>query len=209
MLIRNLSGVCVSLILAILVALLATPQASAHCDTYDGPVIKDARLALERSDVTPVLKWVGAEHEAEIRSLFEQTISVAKLSEEARSLAQRYFFETLVRLHREGEGAPYTGLKPSGTPLEPGVEEAEDALTSKSASSLLQSLNAALTKGINERFAHALETREHAGHSVEAGREYVAAYIEFIHYVERLHQALTTPAAHHEASGKPEVEHKH
>lgn len=209
MLIRRISGFFSKLLLAILVAILASSPVLAHCDTYDGPVIKDARLALERSDVTPVLKWVSAQQEAEIRSLFEQTISVAKLSEEARSLAQRYFFETLVRLHREGEGAPYTGLKPSGTPLEPGIEEAEDALTSKSASSLLQSLNAALTKGINERFTHALETREHAGHSVEAGREYVAAYIEFIHYVERLHQALTKPAAHHEASGKPEVEHKH
>lgn len=207
--IRNLSGVCVLLVLAILVTLLATPQASAHCDTYDGPVIKDARLALERSDVTPVLKWVSAQQETEIRSLFEQTISVAKLSEEARSLAQSYFFETLVRLHREGEGAPYTGLKPSGTPLEPGIDEAKDALTSNSASSLLQSLNAALTKGINERFTHALEALEHAGHSVKAGREYVAAYIEFIHYVERLHQALTTPAAHHKTSENPEIKHEH
>ncbi|MEP0829012.1 MAG: hypothetical protein HRF51_10865 [bacterium] len=198
-----------TLFLSILVAAILSPPASAHCDTYNGPVVKDARLAIEEGDVTPVLKWVGARHEAEIRILFEQTISVARLNEEARSLAQRYFFETLVRLHREGEGAPYTGLKPSGTPLEPGIEEAEEALTSKSAGSLLQSLNAALTAGINERFAHALETREHAGHTVEAGREYVAAYIEFIHYVERLHQALTTPAAHHEASEKSAVEHKH
>lgn len=209
MLIQNLSRVCASLFLLILVALLAYAPASAHCDTYDGPVVKDARLAFEKGDVTPVLKWVGAKYEAEIRSLFEQTISVAKLGEEAKSLAQRYFFETLVRLHREGEGAPYTGLKPSGTPLEPGIEEAEEALTSKSAGPLFQSLSAALTAGINERFAHALETREHAGHTVEAGREYVAAYIEFIHYVERLHQALTTPAAHHDASEKCAVEHKH
>jgi hypothetical protein len=209
MLIQKLSRVCASLFLAILVALLTYAPASAHCDTYDGPVVKDARLAFEEGDVSPVLKWVGAKYEAEIRSLFEQTISVAKLGEEAKSLAQRYFFETLVRLHREGEGAPYTGLKPSGTPLEPGIEEAEEALTSKSAGSLLQSLNAALTAGINERFAHALETREHAGHTVEAGREYVAAYIEFIHNVERLHQALTTPAAHHDASEKSAVEHKH
>lgn len=209
MLIRRISRYFSTLLMAILVAILASSPLLAHCDTYDGPVIKDARLALERSHVTPVLKWVSAQQEEEIRSLFEQTISVAKLSEEARSLAQSYFFETLVRLHREGEGAPYTGLKPSGTPLEPGIDEAEDALTSNSASSLLQSLNAALTKGINERFTHALEAREHAGHSVKAGREYVAAYIEFIHYIERLHQALTTPVAHHKTSENPEIKHEH
>jgi hypothetical protein len=31
--------------------------AGAHCDTLDGPVVMTAKAALEKGDVTPVLKW--------------------------------------------------------------------------------------------------------------------------------------------------------
>jgi hypothetical protein len=48
--------------------------------------------------------------------------------------------------------------------------------------------------------------REHSGHTVAAGRAWVAAYIDFIHYVEGLHGALT--AAHHGADGSHEA-HAH
>ena len=42
------------------------PFAFAHCDTLDGPVVKTARAALEKGDVTPILKWVTNEYETEI-----------------------------------------------------------------------------------------------------------------------------------------------
>lgn len=38
-------------------------KALAHCDTLEGPVIKDAKSALEKKDVTPVLKWVKKDAE--------------------------------------------------------------------------------------------------------------------------------------------------
>jgi hypothetical protein len=55
--------------------------------------------------------------------------------------------------------------------------------------------------GIRERFARAAEAKKHARGSVERGRAYVAAYVEFMHYAERLHNAATTGVTHaeHEA----------
>ncbi|HOB97871.1 MAG TPA: DUF6448 family protein [Verrucomicrobiota bacterium] len=37
----------------------------AHCDTMDGPVVLAAKSALGTKDVTPVLKWVKEDAEAE------------------------------------------------------------------------------------------------------------------------------------------------
>ena len=100
----------------LLVALLVAghaPRGWAHCDSLDGPVVMDARTALEKGDVTPVLKWVKKEHELEIRNVFEQTMTVRAKGEDAKALADMYFFETIVRIHRAGEGEAYTGLKPA------------------------------------------------------------------------------------------------
>jgi Family of unknown function (DUF6448) len=90
---------------------LAQDRALGHCDGMDGPVVKAAQKALEAGNVNLVLIWVQKADEVEVRKAFDQTITVRKLGPEARALADRYFFETLVRLHRAGEGAPYTGLK--------------------------------------------------------------------------------------------------
>jgi hypothetical protein len=94
--------------------LLITLEASpvlAHCDTLAGPVVTSARAALEQRNLQPLLKWVKPGAEAELKSAFDITLRVRTEGGAARELADRYFFETAVRLHRAGEGAPYTGLK--------------------------------------------------------------------------------------------------
>ena len=108
------------------------------------------------------------------------------LGPEALALADRFFFETLVRVHREGEGAPYTGLKPAGTPVDPGIDASDTALETGSVDPLVKMLTAEVDKGLRHRFAEAAEARKHADESVGKGREYVAAYVEFVHYAERL-----------------------
>lgn len=177
------------------IGLLLPGQAFAHCDTLDGPVVAEARSALAEGDVTPVLKWVRAEDEAEIRAAFEKTLAVRKLDPEARELADRYFFETLVRIHRAGEGAPYTGLKPGGT-VDPAVARADRALESGSVEKLAGDIAAHAAEGIRERFDRVVETRKHAGDSVQAGRTYVEAYVGYVHYVEGVARAVHG-AAHH------------
>jgi hypothetical protein len=119
--IRSLSAqLFTTLCLSLLVGLFLSAEALGHCDTLDGPVIKDAKKALKTGDVAPVLKWVKKEHETQIRDQFKKTMTVRAKGTEAREIADMYFFETLVRLHRAGEGAPYTGLKASS--VEPSME---------------------------------------------------------------------------------------
>ena len=172
--------------LAGVVVAAAAATAAGHCDTMDGPVVKDARAALEKGDVTQVLKWVQKDKEGEIRQAFQKTLVVRTKGPEAKELADAYFFETLIRVHREGEGAPYTGLKPAGTPLEPGVAEGDKSLDTGAADELVKAATDAVAAGIKHRHAEALEARKHASESVETGRKFVAAYVEFIHYVERI-----------------------
>jgi Family of unknown function (DUF6448) len=175
--------------------------ASAHCDTLNGPVIAAARLALEKGDVTPVLKWVKAGDEAEIRHAFEQALAVRTAGPQAKELADRYFFETLVRVHRQGEGAPYTGLQP-GTDLDPAVEGADKAIEDGSVDHLIQLVTADVASGIRRRLTRVVETRTRMDQSVTAGREFVEAYVEYVHYVENLHLVATGNAPGHSEVGQ-------
>jgi hypothetical protein len=179
------------------IGFFSTTRATAHCDTLDGPVIVDAKTALDKSDVTPVLKWVKPAAEKEIREAFQKTLAVRAKGAEAKELADRYFFETLVRVHRAGEGAPYTGLKPAGE-VEPPIAAADKALETGKVDDLVKDVTQTVADGIRERFAKAVTAKKHADHSVAAGREYVEAYVEFVHYVERLHNdAGTKSDGHH------------
>ena len=175
--------------------LLPMGRVQAHCDTMDGPVVKTAQAALEKGTVTPVLKWVKAPQEAQVRHAFQQALAVRGLSREAKDLADKYFFETLVRLHREGEGAPYTGLKPAGT-VEPIVAASDKALDAGSVEALTQEITRLVAEGIRHRFAETVEKKRHADENVAAGREFVEAYVEFTHYVERLHADATGTVGH-------------
>ncbi len=177
--------------------LLGAESVLAHCDGMDGPVVKAAQKALETGNVNGVLIWVQKKDEAEIRRAFEQTLAVRKLSPAAKELADMYFFETLVRVHRAGEGAPYTGLKPAGRDLGPAIPAADQALKTGAAEPLLKLLQDTMHKGIHETFAQAMGKKNFDQDNIEAGREYVKAYVEFIHYVERLHEAAAKPAQGH------------
>ena len=180
--------------LALLAALLA-PGAWAHCDALDGPVVADARLALERRDPAPVLKWVGPEHESEIRQAFRRALAVRAQGREARELAETWFFETLVRVHRAGEGEPFTGLKPAGH-IEPGLAAADAALREGSAEELARHLGAAIAEGVTRRHAAALQHRGQADRSTGAGRAYVDAYVDYAHFVEAAHALADGGAGH-------------
>jgi hypothetical protein len=184
-----------------LLCTLFCQNALAHCDTLDGPVVQTARAALEKGEVTPVLKWVRADDEPEIRAAFQKTLAVRAKGAEAEELADLYFFETLVRIHRAGEGAPYTGLKP-GEAVDPAVALADQALASGSAEKLVEVLTQAMANGIRERFQQARETRKHADDSVAAGREFVEAYVILTHYVEGLHAMIKGSGGHHAEGGE-------
>lgn len=177
--------------------LLAPAPALAHCDGLDGPVVKAAQRALDAADPDLVLIWVRTEDEAEIRAAFERALEVRALGAAARELADRYFFETVVRVHRAGEGAPYTGLKPAGRDLGPAIPAADRALEDGSPEPVLTLLVAELGDGLRRHFEETEQAKRFRPDDVEAGRRFVRAYVEFIHYVERLHEAISAEAGGH------------
>jgi hypothetical protein len=181
--------------------------AAAHCDTLDGPVIQDARKALETKDVTPVLKWVKQKDEKVVRAAYEKSLS-AKGKKNADA-AENQFFATLVKIHRAGEGASFTGLKPAGE-VEPAIAEADKALANGSSDALVKLVTDDIAAGIRKRYEHAAATYKHKDESVRQGREFVEAYVEYTHYVERLHLDATGKGAHgehHEGSKHPSAKH--
>jgi hypothetical protein len=190
-------------VLSFVSVFLAFPyEVSAHCDTLDGPVIKDARKAIADKDITPVLKWVKPEDEKAVRSAFEKVLAGKAKNTE---VSEHKFFETLVKIHRAGEGAPFTGLKPAGT-VEPAVSEADIALGSGSSDALLKLMIDDIAAGVKTRYEHAAATFKHKDESVAQGREFVKAYIAFTHYVERIHQEATSKGSHGELEGHGEHE---
>jgi hypothetical protein len=176
--------------------ILAAPAAFAHCDWINGPVVADARTALAKADVTPALKWVAAADEAEIRRAFDRTMAARAGSAEARDVADQWFFETLVRVHRVSEGEPFTGLKGAEYQPEAGIEMADHALEANSLGEVEKSLTAAIRSELQKRFSAATEAKKHAEESVEAGRRFVHAYAEFIHFVEGVHRNVLGDGQH-------------
>lgn len=175
--------------------LISSTQSSAHCDGLDGPVIKDAKKALETGNVNLVLIWVQKADQEEITSAFNKTLAVRKLSPEAKEFADMYFFETLVRIHRAGEGAPYTGIKPAGRALGPAIPAADNALSSGSPKELIKFLEDEVHKGLHPLYMEVLKKRNFDPNNVNAGREFVKAYVEYVHYVEKIYQ-LTSGNSH-------------
>ncbi|MEN9938915.1 MAG: hypothetical protein RLZZ387_5494 [Chloroflexota bacterium] len=192
--------------LAVLVALAAPAPADAHCDSRNGPVVTAARTALETGNVNVALPYVQPEAEAELTAVFKQTLAVRKLGGQARDVADEYFLETTVRLHRTGEGAPYTGL--TDEPTEPAIAAADQALASGSLKQLNAMLSRAIGDGLAEQYRAVAEARQHAAteKTVAAERERVEAELAFEKYVFALSQAAEGSATHAEGGAAPHAD---
>jgi hypothetical protein len=132
-----------------------------------------------------------------IRETFQKTLKVRTQGKDAQELADRYFFETLVRVHRAGEGAPFTGLKPAGTEVEPGVAAADQALERGSADAAVELVTRAVAQGIRERYEKVSAAKAYKDENVEAGRAFVAAYVSFVHFVEEVHALASGEGSSH------------
>jgi len=150
---------------------------NAFCDTLNHPIVKTTQAAFEKGDVTPILKWVKKEKEREIQDLFKKTLIVRNKGKEAQEIADRYFLETIARLHHADEEEPYEGFKPAGV-----VDADKTEIVSVDA--LVKLITEETTNGIRERFDKVKKARKYTDHSIETGREYAEAYVEFTHYAE-------------------------
>lgn len=162
---------------------------AAHCDSMDGPVVTAARAALEQGKVELVLAWVLPQDEALIRDAFARTLGVRGGGGEAMALADLWFFETLVRVHRAGEGEAYTGLKPAGQAPAEGIAAADQALAVGAVDRLAPKIAEQVAEGIRERFERVRALSAYDPSDVAAARAYVHAYVEYIHFVEGIVEA--------------------
>lgn len=182
-------------------AFLTVKPAQAHCDSEKGPVAAAAHQALESNNVNLILPYIQADDEAELTAAFKETMSVRKMGKTARDLADRYFVETAVRLHRAGEGAPYEGVTDEETP--PSILAADKAMETGSTTELYAMLDAAIKKSVDARLVELTEAREHADevNTVEAHRERVEAELMFEKYIYELYTAASNTGTLTEGHG--------
>jgi hypothetical protein len=169
-----------------------------HCDTRDGPVVTAAKKALDKGNVNLALIWVPEEAESEVRKAFDRVIRVRKAGKEAKELSDDWFFETVVRLHRAGEGAPYTGLKPAGLDEGPVVSRAEKAIASGNPEEAISFILHVVEEDLEQRFKTVMERARYNVNDVAAGRAYVQAYIGFVVYAHHLYASIAGGGEHGE-----------
>jgi hypothetical protein len=189
--------------IAALAALAMPSTTEAHCDSRNGPVVAAARKALAAGNVSLILPYIKPADEAELTAVFKQTLAVSKLGGQARDVAEQYFFETAVRLHRVGEGATYTGL--TNEPVDPAIKAADQALASGSLKQANAMLSRMISDGLSEHYNAVVEARQNAAKlkTVAAERERAEAELTFEKYVYALAQAAQGATPHSEGAAPP------
>lgn len=169
--------------------LAGSPKAFAHCDSFAGPVIKEAQKALETNKVELLYKWITPDDEKQINDLFAKTYSLRNGDKEVYRIVEQHFLETLVRLHRASENASYTGLKSSDS-VESIIKMSDDAILTGDIDGLLSKLNAHMNKVLKAKYdkMKALEVKKDA--SPEQGRAYVRAYVDYIYSIAGIHAII-------------------
>lgn len=175
---------------------MATP-ALAHCDAMDGPVITEAQKALDSGDISPLLKWVPAKDETALSESFDKTLAVRKLSDDAQKLADQQFFATLVEIHRAYEGAPFTGIKPAGE-IDPAIQAADRALDEGEIDAYLSRVVDKFEQQARSAFEATLAAKQLADESPEQGREFVDHYVQYVHYLEDVHNVIAGNSNSHD-----------
>lgn len=177
------------------VNILQYSNVNAHCDRENGPVAKAAKKALKTSDFDKVVIWVGEEQEKELKQKYEKALAVYRNGGNSRELAEQYFMETAVRLHRAAEGFPFTGLKPA-SPNPPDIQAAEKALETGNFQPVVELLSGNLDNQTSKWFDKALKARQNKDKSIEAGRAWVDAYVKYIVFIHSLYQAIQEGPPH-------------
>lgn len=205
---KRVTGIVLTVAIVLGLTAFEPLSAYAHCDSVDGPIVNSAKKALETGDVKLVLPYVQKDGEKEVIEAFNKTLAVRKRGKDIQELADRYFYETIVRIHREGEKAPYTGLKPAGMNYGPALPAAEKALEIGSAEELKKLMHELLDEVLDKQFKEAMEVKKEASTlgTVEANREIVEAEFGFEKFILGIYDAYHG-TVHHEGAETHAEEH--
>lgn len=191
----NITTLTIALASVLFVGLVTPNTAEAHCDRVNGPVATDARKALETGEIDHALIWIGEDQAEELKSTFEQSLAVYREGGKSKELAKRHFMSETVRLHREAEGMPFTGLKPA-SPAAEDIQVAEKALDTGNLEPVNDMLTEEILKKTQELHNKAVDAQEEKGNSVQAGREWADAYVRYVVYVHKLYNTIKSGPAH-------------
>lgn len=164
--------------------LLAPVTADAHCDTMDGPAVKDAIRAMDTGNVNYALKWVQLKYEAEVSRAFRMSMKVKDINADTKNLAEQYFFEILLRDHRAGEGVAFDGVKPHGWPVDERVKAADQSIALGNLEPLKGLVEPDKWPEMQKRFQKVMSLKDFDVNRVEEGREYIEAYVQFFKFAE-------------------------
>ncbi len=171
----------------------------------DGPVVRAAKEALRTGNVNLVLPFTHKAAEPELRHAFEMTVKARGQGGEAAEIADRWFFETAVRLHREGEGAPYTGLKPAGLDVGPVLPKAESAIEKEDPEEVVQFLSQTVKEEIQKRMDKIIATKRFDPDDVDSAREHTEAVLDLELFSHHLYTFMKTGGGHGEAAEEGEA----
>ena len=161
-----------------------------YMDSMSGPLVKAAEKALEMENVKFVLPYVSSQDEEELKDAFEKTLLVRELSSDAAELADYWFFETAVRLHRKEENKSYTGIKSSGSDWGPILPKINQAIDSENPDELLNFLSNFIGEDLNGRFEEVISKKDYDPNDVEEAREYINSLSEFIKFTSKLYNYM-------------------
>lgn len=161
-----------------------------HCDTLDGPLVLAAIRALEDNNVNIILPWAPKEAEEEITNAFNLSTKIRNNDNITKKVADRWFFETVVRLHREGEGAHFTGLKPEGLDTGPVIPLTEECYELKDTKKVIEYLQQTVQLDIEKRFNRVIDTSNYDVNDVTAGREHINALLDYMTHSHKLYKSM-------------------
>ncbi len=167
-----------------------------HCDTMDGPVVTACKTALKTGNVNYVLPFVPKDAEEALSQAFNKVQKARELGADAAEVADTWFFETAVRLHREGEGANYTGLKPAGLDWGPVVPLAEKDIEKEDPTDTIEFLKSVLEENMLEKFRAAISKKNYQLDDVDAARGYTEAMLHFVLSSHHLYKYVISGKLH-------------
>ncbi|MFX1470697.1 MAG: DUF6448 family protein [Promethearchaeota archaeon] len=162
----------------------------------DGPVVMAAKNALSQKNINLILPWVPEEAEEELEVMFKRTLTIREKGEESAELADHWFFENTVRLHRMGEGKGFTGLKPAGLDWGPIVPKADKAIENEDPNEVIDFIKKTIEDKLREKFQKIIDQKNYDKNDVKKARKYVHAMLDFTLFSNHLYKFIIAGKSH-------------